>query len=66
MTKKIGLKETKQSNELTKNMLSIMHQNGADFTLTFRSLSSAIKLGAIIEVLSAITNRRDFVIELFI
>ena len=43
MTKKIGLKETKQSNELTKNLLSIMHQNGADFTLTFRSLSSAIK-----------------------
>ena len=43
MTKKIGLEETKESNELTKNLLSIMHKNGADFTLTFRSLSSAIK-----------------------
>tara|TARA_B100001996_G_scaffold235783_1_gene182070 strand:+ start:1228 stop:2682 length:1455 start_codon:yes stop_codon:yes gene_type:complete len=43
MTKKIGLKETQESNELTKNLLSIMHQNGADFTLTFRSLSSSLK-----------------------
>ena len=43
MTKKIALRETKESNELTKSLLSIMHQNGADFTLTFRSLSSAIK-----------------------
>tara|TARA_Y100001936_G_scaffold141093_1_gene137665 strand:- start:595 stop:1143 length:549 start_codon:yes stop_codon:yes gene_type:complete len=43
MTKKIGLGETKESNELTKSLLSIMHQNGADFTLTFRSLTSAIK-----------------------
>jgi len=42
MTKKIGLRETKESNELTKILLSIMHKNGADFTLTFRSLSSAI------------------------
>ena len=42
MTKKIGLEETKASNELTKNLLSIMHKNGADFTLTFRSLSSSI------------------------
>ena len=43
MTKKIGLEETKESNELTKNLLTIMHENDADFTLTFRSLSSAIK-----------------------
>ena len=43
MTKKIGLKETHESNELTKDLLSIMHQNGADFTLTFRSLSSTLK-----------------------
>jgi Uncharacterized conserved protein len=42
MTKKIGLRATKESNELTKNLLSIMHENDADFTLTFRSLSSAI------------------------
>ena len=43
MTKKIGLKETHESNQLTKDLLSIMHQNGADFTLTFRSLSSTLK-----------------------
>ena len=43
MTKKIGLKETQESNQLTKNLLSIMHQHGADFTLTFRSLSSTLK-----------------------
>ena len=43
MTKKIGLKETHESNKLTKDLLSIMHQNGADFTLTFRSLSSTLK-----------------------
>ena len=43
MTKKIGLEETKESNELTKNLLTIMHENDADFTLTFRSLSSAIE-----------------------
>ena len=43
MTKKIGLKEAQEGNELTKNLLSIMHQHGADFTLTFRSLSSTLK-----------------------
>ena len=43
MTKKIGLKETHESNELAKDLLSIMHHNGADFTLTFRSLSSTLK-----------------------
>ena len=42
MTEKIGLKETKESNDLVKDLLSIMHKNGADFTLTFRSLSLAI------------------------
>jgi uncharacterized protein YdiU (UPF0061 family) len=42
MTEKVGLKETKESNDLVKELLSIMHKNNADFTLTFRSLSSAI------------------------
>ena len=42
MTEKVGLKETKESNDLVKELLSIMHKNSADFTLTFRSLSSAI------------------------
>jgi len=42
MTKKVGLKETKENNDLVKELLSIMHKNNADFTLTFRSLSSAI------------------------
>lgn len=42
MTEKVGLEETKESNDLVKELLSIMHKNSADFTLTFRSLSSAI------------------------